>query len=1089
VLRPADSGRVIFTIASANYLAHAATLMQTVRARHPELTRLIILADAACVFDVTDLAAEVLSADALGIELIDNMKLWYTCIEFNTAIKPYAFRYLFANGAREAIYIDPDIQLFSTLDETFAALQEHSIVLTPHIMQPLEDGQHPDDHAILKSGIYNLGFLGVRNDADAEKLLGWWARRTFLHCRVDVIANHFTDQRWMDFAPCYVSKPYILRNPGYNVAYWNIAHRSVQNPSPGYWTVDGQPLVFFHFSGLSVENNDVFSRHQTRFQTPDLAAPVATLCEAYRARVIENGWEEAHKLPYAYGRFANGRPIEDPMRRWLLRAVDEDRLESRTVLDISSEFFDEADETAAARGIPMTRMMYQLWLDRPDLREVFDIYAPRGLDAFLAWFSSGEAEIDGRSIAAAVLLHDGIGREETALPHSGLQPWPSVAAENWSGRAADAENFLRGDLWAQIGVHDVLVPRQAALLWELRSDLQEAYPLHNIDRVQDFIGWAMTAGCLEAGVNPELFSDAFVAQQVKLAQIGQRFDDVPITEAMRATRKIALRREYLNHWEKFPQDRLGRLSHGFWFAYIAPEVFGWPPSFTAPVRAWFEELTDVGCGEFMFNRAQLALWQLRQDVQINFPLTDRRSCWGFLHWICSAGLQELKVGLAAFDARLRGFLSAPSPRFFGLSCAVEMVYEARSDLRATFDVETADGRAALHQWAEHHFAEAYGALRGARPVPANALPPYQAAVALVGQWQAPSGRGEDIRGSARALDAVGFTDYVVVDRDSGKLFRPNGEAVAEATPIITETAIVHLNAETALQDWEFLRQRQVSAETTIGFWAWELERLPRTWRHAFSFYDAVWASTSFARSAFAHEGLRPVSLMPMTVALPEMHLPNRAPDGLTVFLFMFDFRSFARRKNPDGVVQAFLMAFPAGDEPVRLIIKTQGGATAAAAWRRLSALCSDPRIELRDANLDRPALLKMMAASEVFVSLHRSEGFGRGPAEAMLLGRPVIATGYSGTTDFISADCAYVVRHTLRPVKADEYPGVDGQNWAEPDIQEAALFMRRCHEHPQEARELGQRGAVRVQDLYNAHRVGRAMLNELQISQVAPRRT
>jgi glycosyltransferase involved in cell wall biosynthesis len=180
------------------------------------------------------------------------------------------------------------------------------------------------------------------------------------------------------------------------------------------------------------------------------------------------------------------------------------------------------------------------------------------------------------------------------------------------------------------------------------------------------------------------------------------------------------------------------------------------------------------------------------------------------------------------------------------------------------------------------------------------------------------------------------------------------------------------------------------------------------------------------------------------------------------------------------------MAFPDGNEPVRLIIKTQGGANAASSWRRLNALCSDPRIELRDVTLSREAVLKMIAECDVFVSLHRSEGFGRGPAEAMLLERPVIATGYSGTTDFISADCAYVVSHTLRPVRADEYPGVDGQHWAEPDTQEAASFMRRCHENPREAAELGRRGAARVKDLYNPHRVGLAMLAELGLGEAAP---
>jgi glycosyltransferase involved in cell wall biosynthesis len=422
---------------------------------------------------------------------------------------------------------------------------------------------------------------------------------------------------------------------------------------------------------------------------------------------------------------------------------------------------------------------------------------------------------------------------------------------------------------------------------------------------------------------------------------------------------------------------------------------------------------------------------------------------------------------------------------------LEMVYEARADLREAFDIHATDGRKGLNQWAARHFGETYcafplGSLHERRRMSGANGETYRTSLALVGEWNAPSGRGEDVRGSASALDAVGFTDYVVVDRETGMIIRSDGEALPDATSLLAKAGIVHLNAQTALQDWAFLQQRHVRAGKMIGFWAWELERLPQSWRHAFSFYDAIWASTNFARSAFAREELRPVSLVPMTVAISELVRPRRHPNTTTVFLSMFDFRSFASRKNPDGVVEAFLRAFPSGDEPVRLIVKTQGVAEAPSAWRRLKALCSDPRIDLRDVTLERQALLQLIASADVFVSLHRSEGFGRGPAEAMLLERPVIATGYSGTIDFISADCAYVVSHRLRPVQADEYPGVEGgvegQNWAEPDIGEAAAFMRRCHEHPEEAAALGRRGAARVQDLYNPVRVGRAMLAELAMA-------
>jgi glycosyltransferase involved in cell wall biosynthesis len=175
----------------------------------------------------------------------------------------------------------------------------------------------------------------------------------------------------------------------------------------------------------------------------------------------------------------------------------------------------------------------------------------------------------------------------------------------------------------------------------------------------------------------------------------------------------------------------------------------------------------------------------------------------------------------------------------------------------------------------------------------------------------------------------------------------------------------------------------VSARISVGFWAWELERLPSYWRHAFSFFDEVWASTRFAERAYAHERLRPVRLMPMAVVAPavsreisrrELNLPLDA----TVFLFVFDFRSFAERKNPEAVIRAFLQAFPSGEEKVFLVIKTMGADQDPSRSDRLAGLCNDPRISLRDINLERDELVGYVKACDAYVSLHRSEGFGRG---------------------------------------------------------------------------------------------------------------
>jgi glycosyltransferase involved in cell wall biosynthesis len=274
----------------------------------------------------------------------------------------------------------------------------------------------------------------------------------------------------------------------------------------------------------------------------------------------------------------------------------------------------------------------------------------------------------------------------------------------------------------------------------------------------------------------------------------------------------------------------------------------------------------------------------------------------------------------------------------------------------------------------------------------------------------------------------------------------------------------------------------------IGWWAWELDRLPRRWLHAYSFYDEIWASTAFARGAFAREGLRPVKQVAMAVVAPVLEAaPDRArmnlPQDATVFLFMFDFRSYASRKNPEAVVQAFLSAFPDSEENVRLVIKTQGGSAAAIPWRRLNALCRDPRIEIRDMSISRAGVLELIQTADAFVSLHRSEGFGRGPAEAMLMGKPVIVTGYSGTVDFATPDCAYVVGYRLVPVGVGEYPGAEGQTWADANIAQAAQAMRRIHDDPDSARATGERGRARIEHLYDPLVSGRAILAALGLAE------
>jgi glycosyltransferase involved in cell wall biosynthesis len=665
-------------------------------------------------------------------------------------------------------------------------------------------------------------------------------------------------------------------------------------------------------------------------------------------------------------------------------------------------------------------------------------------------------------------------------------PFASLATRGWAGPAALAADFLAEEVLLLVEAVPFHLPGAVALAWERRDDLRRLYPLDSRASVEDCLAWALTAGIAEGELDPAWIGPRCLASLVAPAAVGALHGDVPITEGMRMLRGADAARGFLPHWQSFPADRLGRLAQGLWYALLAPHRFGWPAAMVAPVRAYFAAPSGIAAGGHALNRAGLALWELRADLQADFPLDSEAGVCGFLLWLLQHGLPELALPLAVFDPALEAALRRPvAPH--GLPGVLDLLYRARADLRAAFAPGDVAG---LRAWAEAHVAQSYAGtmldgLYEPSPSPSPSPPPVpmprRAAIGLTGQLTAASGRGEDVRTAAAALRAAGCVDFLLIDRDSDAILDAEGRPLPPGTPVELAVNLVFLNADTAVADWRALRTRGVVARRSIGCWAWELARLPAAWRHGFAFYDEIWAASAFAAEAFAAEALRPVRQVPPAVILPAPAPVRRRPDAPTRFLFAFDYRSYIARKNPEAVIAAFHRAFPAAEPGVRLRLKTQGAAAMPEAAARLAALCQDPRIELIDASLSRDAMLALLAECDAFVSLHRSEGFGRAPAEAMWLGRPVILTGYAGTADFATPDCAYVIDHALVPVPPGTYPGAVGQFWAEPDIAMAAAALRAVHERPAEARAIGARAARRIRALYAPAVAGRAMLAALDV--------
>jgi glycosyltransferase involved in cell wall biosynthesis len=198
------------------------------------------------------------------------------------------------------------------------------------------------------------------------------------------------------------------------------------------------------------------------------------------------------------------------------------------------------------------------------------------------------------------------------------------------------------------------------------------------------------------------------------------------------------------------------------------------------------------------------------------------------------------------------------------------------------------------------------------------------------------------------------------------------------------------------------------------------------------------------------------------VPVPDPGEPAREPGAVTQFLFIFDFNSTGGRKNPWGVVEAFHRAFP-GREDVRLVLKATNGHLNTPAVERLRrAIGADPRIELQERYLTVTELGALYAGTDAYVSLHRSEGFGLTVAEAMVRGIPVIATDYSGTTEFFGPGHGWPVPYTMTGVGPGWPPYQPGGRWADPDLDAAAAAMRAVADDRDEARRRGQAARAHI---------------------------
>lgn len=355
-------------------------------------------------------------------------------------------------------------------------------------------------------------------------------------------------------------------------------------------------------------------------------------------------------------------------------------------------------------------------------------------------------------------------------------------------------------------------------------------------------------------------------------------------------------------------------------------------------------------------------------------------------------------------------------------------------------------------------------------------------VNVAGLLTAQVGVGEAARGYISSIRQLGLplalNDYAI--GTNSRIDPALVTEVSDSNPFPVN--IICVNAKELKGFIKYVSLRYVLDKYNIGVWWWELPEFPKRFRRRARCLDEVWVGTNFIRDSLQQAINRPVKTIPPVVLPPNPEMPAKPHFGIEtdefVFLFIFDYFSVVERKNPLAVIDAFRRAFRP-EEPIRLVIKSINSSSAIDYHKILKEAAQGARISLLDDYLSASNKNRLLATCDCYISLHRSEGFGYTMAEAMLHGKPVIATNWSGNTDFMSNDNSYPVNYQLTQLKENYGPYKAGQHWAEPDIDHAAKLMRHVYLDREDAQRKGAKARDDIRRAHSPEAVGKAIEKEL----------
>jgi len=318
------------TIVTKSHLAYARALARSLEVHNPHSKLFVLLADQKEGFiDIANEPFELIEIEDLNDqEDIQKMCFYYTPSELCFCLRAWLHEYMFQKTSYEKwIYFDSDIIVYHSLKEISDQLDNLSIMLSPHLISTdpppsidVKEIRRLESYLLRNGGIYNGGFLALRKTEESKDFIKWFKEHLRLY-GFDNRPMQSGDQFWITCVPLYFKEVAVLRHPGANLAYWNLYERNVEKDRSGDITVNGEPLIFFHFAGFDMKSPPKLTKYAHPPNLLIIPTPIKEIAGKYHRLLIENGYEETINYPYAFAKFKNGKAIAPMMRRLYFEMV------------------------------------------------------------------------------------------------------------------------------------------------------------------------------------------------------------------------------------------------------------------------------------------------------------------------------------------------------------------------------------------------------------------------------------------------------------------------------------------------------------------------------------------------------------------------------------------------------------------------------------------------------------------------------------------------------------------------------------------------------------------------------------------------